>query len=102
LEWTVLRGAKFDPASGSWVWRTAKRLVLAIGLSSYSLYLVHQPLIHWVYLLLPLKGALLGPVLKFALLVPVIMVSSYAMCRLLEMPSIRLGQRTRGRKHSSQ
>jgi peptidoglycan/LPS O-acetylase OafA/YrhL len=65
------------------------RIALAVGVSSYSLFLWHEPLIHWLQrhdLTLPGWGGLAANIVIVAVLAGAIATLSY---RYVEMPALR-------------
>ncbi|GGB08258.1 acyltransferase family protein [Puia dinghuensis] len=73
------------------------RVVITIGLCSFSIFLVHQPLIH-VFIGLFNKSPLHYPgyrVVSGILATLAIFLLSYAMYHWVELPSIRIGNRLR-------
>jgi len=81
----------------SWLYRLMGR----IGLVSYSMYLLHQPLIEWTTRpVLAGLGLSPSPMVMFAVGLPVSLAATILLSvifyRVLELPSIRLGQILQG------
>jgi peptidoglycan/LPS O-acetylase OafA/YrhL len=83
--------------------KTSMNKVLAtIGLISYSIYLIHQPLLYYLFPKFNFLGS--EAVFAFMRLIPVfilIFIISYFSYRFIELPSIRLGSFLRRSRKSS-
>jgi peptidoglycan/LPS O-acetylase OafA/YrhL len=78
------------------------KLLATIGLVSYSIYLIHQPLLHYIYPRIDFLGAeAYWAFVKFILIFIAIFIFSYLSYRFIELPSIRLGSFLRRNKKSS-
>ena len=96
--WIVVFAAVLASRSGSQSAKLAMDIlrsspILALGLMSYPIYLVHWP---WLWFCQNLfDGALSGPFLAaatFAASIPVVLVSAYSLHRWIEVPIIRWGR----------
>ncbi len=70
------------------------RALVAVGAFSYSLYLIHEPIVHLAYGMLRQIG--LTPAQQFAVyecvLLPICVVFGYAFYRLVELPTVQWGR----------
>lgn len=68
--------------------------LVAVGAFSYSLYLIHEPIVHVVYGMM--RQITLTPAQQFAIyecaVLPICVVMGYAFYRLVELPAVRRGR----------
>ena len=75
--------------------KLASKFLIFTGVSSYSLYLIHQP---YLKLLLNLCGAQSGNRFRLLSVIPaflITLVSAYLLYKTLELPAVRFGKRLR-------
>lgn len=97
LEWALSQASIDSDRSGHFLTRLVVGSLYVIGLSSYSFYLIHQPLLGIVHDKLPLSG-INGMLIEVLVSFLVIAVVSFIMYRMIELPSVRFGRKTLHRR----
>lgn len=97
LEWALSKPSFDRDPSRHFLTRLVVGSLYVIGLSSYSFYLIHQPLLGFVHDTLPLAG-INGMLVEVLVSFMLIALVSYILYRIIELPSVRLGRRTLRRR----
>lgn len=90
LEYVLLRGERRHRPNRPRA--LLHRIVVLVGISSYSLYLYHQPVIKWLYGCLQLQDLPGGGLLEASLCFIMIATMTYFVYRWVELPSIQFGK----------
>jgi peptidoglycan/LPS O-acetylase OafA/YrhL len=97
LEWVLVRWRSGIPWGEGALGSMVRRSLVAIGVSSYSLYLYHQPFLPILFERLPFGDHWSSDLLRVMVSFLVLAVFSYGMYKWVEQPSIRVGQSLRKR-----